>query len=94
MFQYSLTGKGGSGSGFGSRKTVPAVPVLLLVSGKNGSDGSGSRFQFGSWATLFFCSEFTMGQRSLRAKIVKQAICHRLGSKMDTFETHFRAISS
>ena len=33
MFQYSLTGKDGSGSGFGSWKTVPAVPVLLLVSG-------------------------------------------------------------
>ena len=30
----SLTGKDGSGSGFGSWKTVPAVPVLLSVSGK------------------------------------------------------------
>ena len=26
VFQYSLTGKNGSGSGFGSWKTVPAVP--------------------------------------------------------------------
>ena len=32
MFQYSLTGKEGSGSGFGSWKTVPAVPVPLSVS--------------------------------------------------------------
>ena len=32
MFQYSLTGK--DGCGFGSWKTVPAVPVLLSVSGK------------------------------------------------------------
>ena len=32
--QYSLTGKNGSGSGFGSWKTVPAVPVPLSVSGK------------------------------------------------------------
>ena len=30
--QYSFTGKGGSG--FGSWKTVPAVPVQLSVSGK------------------------------------------------------------
>ena len=34
MFQYSLTGRDGSGSGFGSWKTVPAVPVPLSVSGK------------------------------------------------------------
>ena len=34
VFQYSLTGKDGSGSGFGSWKTVPAVPVPLSVSGK------------------------------------------------------------
>ena len=34
MFQYSLTGKDGSGSGFGSWKTVLAVPVPLSVSGK------------------------------------------------------------
>ena len=34
MFPYSLTGKDGSGSGFGSWKTVPAVPVPLSVSGK------------------------------------------------------------
>ena len=34
MFQYSLTGKDSSGSGFGSWKTVPAVPVPLSVSGK------------------------------------------------------------
>ena len=32
MFQYSLTGK--DGSGFGSWKTVLAVPVPLSVSGK------------------------------------------------------------
>ena len=34
MFQHSLTGKNGSSSGFGSWKTVPAVPVPLSVSGK------------------------------------------------------------
>ena len=34
VFQYSLTGKDGSGSSFGSWKTVPAVPVPLSVSGK------------------------------------------------------------
>ena len=32
--QYSFTGRGGSGSGFGSWRTVPAVPVPLSVSGK------------------------------------------------------------
>ena len=34
VFQYRFTGKDGSGSGFGSWKTVPAVPVPLSVSGK------------------------------------------------------------
>ena len=34
VFQYSFTGRDGSGSGFGSWKTVPAVPVPLSVSGK------------------------------------------------------------
>ena len=34
VFQYSLPGKDGSGSGFGSWKTVLAVPVPLSVSGK------------------------------------------------------------
>ena len=34
VFQYTLTGKDGSGSGFGSWKTVPAVAVPLSVSGK------------------------------------------------------------
>ena len=34
VLQYSLTGKDGSGSGFGSWKTVPAVPVRLSVSEK------------------------------------------------------------
>ena len=48
--QYSLTGK--DSSGFGSWKTVPAVPVSGSGFGKNGSDGSGFRFRFGSWATL------------------------------------------
>ena len=44
VFQYSLTGK--DGSGFGSWKTVPAVPVPLSVSGKTAPtvpvSGSGS----------------------------------------------------
>ena len=48
VLQHNVTGKDGSGSGFGSWKTVPAVPVPLSVSGKNGSDGSGFRFWFGS----------------------------------------------
>ena len=48
VFQYSFTGKDGSGSGFGSWKTVPAVPVPLSFFRKNGSDGSGFRFRFGS----------------------------------------------
>ena len=34
VFQHSLTGKDGSGSGFGSWKTVPPVPVPLSASGK------------------------------------------------------------
>ena len=59
VFQYSSTGRDGSGSGVGSWKTVLAVPVPLSVLGKNGSDGCGFQFQFGSWATLFFAlSEF------------------------------------
>ena len=48
MFQYSLAGKNGSSSGFGSWKTVPSLPVPLSVSGKTSSDGSGFRFRFGS----------------------------------------------
>ena len=40
------------GSGSGSWKMVPAVPVPRSVPSKNGSDGSGFLFQFGSWATL------------------------------------------
>ena len=34
VFRYSIAGKDGSGSGFGSWNTVPAVPVPLSVSGK------------------------------------------------------------
>ena len=34
VFQYIFKGKDGSGSGFGTWKTVPAVPVPLSVSGK------------------------------------------------------------
>ena len=48
VFQHSLTGKDGSGSGFGSWKTVPAVPVPLSVSGKKRFHGSGFQFRFGS----------------------------------------------
>ena len=53
VFQYSLTRKDGSGSGFGSWKTVPAVPVPRSVPGKTVPTVpvSGS----GSWATLFLC---------------------------------------
>ena len=44
MFQYSFTGK--NGSGFGSWKTVPAVPVPRSVPGKTvptvSVSGSGS----------------------------------------------------
>ena len=46
MFQYSATGRDDSGSGFGSWKTVPAVPVPLSVSGRTvptvPASGSGS----------------------------------------------------
>ena len=42
----------GSGAGFGSWKTVLTVPAL--VSGENGSDGSSSRFPFGSCAILAY----------------------------------------
>ena len=34
MFQHSLQEADGSGSGFGSRKTVPTVPVPLLAPGE------------------------------------------------------------
>ena len=34
VFQWGLTESSGSGSGFGSRKTVPAVPVPLSVPGQ------------------------------------------------------------
>ena len=34
MFEHSSRGKDGSGSGFGSWITVPAVPIPLWVSGK------------------------------------------------------------
>ena len=50
VFQYSLTGK--DGSGFGSWKTVPAVPVPLSVSGKTVPTVPVFRFRFGSRATL------------------------------------------
>ena len=46
VFQSSLTGK--DGSGFGSWKTVLAVPVPAFSFRKNGSDGSGFWFRFGS----------------------------------------------
>ena len=52
MFQYSLAERTVPVSGFGSWKTVPAVPVPSSVSWENGSDSSGFRFRFGSWATL------------------------------------------
>ena len=41
-FRFLENGSGGSGSTFGSCK--------------NGSDGSGFRFRFGSWATLKICT--------------------------------------
>ena len=67
VFQYNLAGKDGSGSGLGSRKTVPAVPVPLSVSGKTVPtvpvSGSGSvpeppcrvsvKTNFGATKTLF-----------------------------------------
>ena len=34
VLQFSFTGKDGSGSGFGSWKMVPSVPVPLSVSGE------------------------------------------------------------
>ena len=44
VFQYSLTRKDGSGSGFGSWKTVPAVPVPHSVPGKTVPTVPGFRF--------------------------------------------------
>ena len=52
VFQYSLTGEDGSGSGSGSWKHGSGGSGSAFGFGKNGSDGSGFRFQFGSWATL------------------------------------------
>ena len=46
VFQYSLTGK--DGSGFGSWKTVPAVPVPLSVSRKTVPTVPVSGVRFGS----------------------------------------------
>ena len=50
VFQYSLTGR--DGSGFGSWKDGSGGSGSTFGFGKNGSDGSGFRFRFGSWATL------------------------------------------
>ena len=70
VLQYSLTGKDGSSSGFGSWETVL---------GKNGSDGSGFQFQFGSWATLHdsFTSNFGyfVPSKALCFGSVGRAIC-------------------
>ena len=55
VFQYSLTGKNGSSSGFVSWKTVPAVPVSAFGFGENGSDGSGFRFPVRFLSHLAFC---------------------------------------
>ena len=53
VFQYSLTREGRFQFRFAvPGKAVPTVPVPLSVSRKNGSDSSGFRFRFGSWATL------------------------------------------
>ena len=48
VVQYSSTGRAGSGSGFGSWKTVPAVPVPVLISGKTVPTVPVSGFRFGS----------------------------------------------
>ena len=45
----SFTGKDGSSSGFGSCETVPAVPVPLSVSRKNGSKNWTSSRWFQMW---------------------------------------------
>ena len=60
----------GWGSGFGSWKTVPAVPVPRPVPAKTVPAGSGFRFRFGSWATpyimkfsrelIVLCNEFSV----------------------------------
>ena len=52
VFQFSLTGKDGSSSGFGCWKMVLAVPVRnrsAVGFGKNGSYGSDFQFRFGSY---------------------------------------------
>ena len=91
LFQYSLTGK--DGSGFGSWKTVPAVPVPLSVSGKTvptvAVPGSGSvpeppwifwgDFQdlCFPWLVLFLASEKSGKKRAHKLK--KNAWGHRPG---------------
>ena len=57
VFQYRLEERDVSCSGFGFRKTVPAVPVPRSVPGSN---GSGFRFRFGSWATLMNTKVFEL----------------------------------
>ena len=53
-YNTDSTDRNGSGSGFGSCKTVPTVPVpqAFQFLPTKCSDGSGFRLQFGSWATL------------------------------------------
>ena len=46
MFLYMFKGKDGSGSGFGSWKTVPAVPVPRSVPGKTVPTAPVSGFRF------------------------------------------------
>ena len=71
MFQYRITGKNGSGSGFGSWKTVPAVPVPVSVSGKkvptvpvSGSGSLPERPCFGDLPDLSWI--FPISKRTLR----------------------------
>ena len=48
VFHYTLAGKDGSGSAFGSWENGSGGSGSAFGFGKNGSDGSGSRFRFGS----------------------------------------------
>ena len=60
MFQYSLTGKDGSGSGFGSLENGSGGSGSTFGFGKNGSDGSVSGS--GSVPGYVFSLVFPMSQ--------------------------------
>ena len=77
VFQHSFTGKDGSGSGFGSWKTVPAVPVPRSVPAKTVPTVpvSGSGSVPGPPCLLYHSVMFT----TLEANLYDQANCGLVG---------------